>query len=549
MKNKKNQAELGVAESYNITPYAGNPYYHTHPSVLAAYGSLYGLSPPDPAQCRVLELGCGDGNNLIPMAYEFPESVFSGIDLSPVQIGIGLKSIGSLNLKNIQLFTRSIMDMCEADGRFDYIIVHGVYSWVPSEVRKKILDICRSNLSDQGIAYISYNVLPGWRFNQTMRDMFLYRTRHMKAPGQKAQAAIDLCNTMLQGTVDGNSVHDVQLRFFGKTLRDFPNVSSYLLHEYMETHNTSFYFHHFAGDLKNHGLQYICDAYQPDFELDSLPPDTAAALKEISKSTVEVEQYIDFLKNTRFRRSLICRKELDLDSDYRLDRVQHLYAATEVVPVLDSPDSPIEEASTFKTSSGRKFSATDSFARIVLHRLSKIKPCTIKVDSLIKTMLQQDYPRTEPEPNFQKQAEKMGHVVYTLFFNGVLELLGAGRQCIPEAGDFPTASRVSRFQAPSRRVTNLCHRTILMDDDMACFVLAHLDGTLDRNSLCDLMTEAVETGQIHIPKLDTRHGETIRESMQLQLTSILQQLPRCGVLINPDRHIKSPSELPEGQQK
>jgi hypothetical protein len=137
-------------------------------------------------------------------------------------------------------------------------------------------------------------------------------------------------------------------------------------------------------------------------------------------------------------------------------------------------------------------------------------------------------------PDFQKHAEKTGHVIYALFFNGVLELLGAGRQCIPEAGDSPKASPVSRLQAPSRRITNLCHRTILMDDDLACFVLARLDGTLDRQSLCELMTEAVETGQIHMPKLDTTHRETIRESMQLQLASILQQLPRCGVLINPE---------------
>lgn len=532
MKNKKNQAELDVAESYNITPYAGNPYYYTHPCVLAAYGVLYGLCPADPVQCRVLELGCGDGNNIIPMAYEFPKSCFSGIDLSPVQIGIGLKSIESLGLKNIELLTRSIMGISGADGRFDYIIVHGVYSWVPSEVREKILDICKNNLSDQGIAYISYNVLPGWRFNQSMRDLFLYRTRHIKDPDQKAQAAMDLCNTMLKGTADGNSVHDVQLRFFGKTLRDFPNVSSYLLHEYMETHNTSFYFHQFAGDLNNHGLQYVCDADQAIFELDSLSPDTAAVFEKISENAVEVEQYIDFCKNTHFRRSLLCHKEVNLNSDYRLDTIQHLYAATEVAPVLDSPDSPVKGTTTFKTTSGRKFKATDKFAQTVLQKLSRIKPCTIRVDILIQTILHQGSSRTRTD--IQKETEKMGHVIYTLFFNGVLELLGAGRQCIPEAGHFPKASLVSRLQAPSRRITNLCHRTILMDDDMACFVLARLDGTLDRNSLCDLMTKAVETGRIHVLKLDTKNSETIRKSMQHQLASILKQLPRCGVLINLD---------------
>ncbi len=532
MKNKPNPAECTVAESYDTTPYAGNPYYYTHPGVLAAYGVLYGLTPANPADCRLLELGCGDGSNLFPMAYEFPESRFVGIDLSPVQIKIGLKSIDSLNLKNIELSTRSIMDMSEADGRFDYIIVHGVYSWVPSEVRKKILAICRNNLSDQGIAYISYNVLPGSRFNQTMRDMLLYRTRHIKDPGQKAKAAIDLCNTMLEGTADRNSVYDVQVKNFGKTLQNVPNVSSYLLHEYMEPDNTAFYFHQFAGDLKTHGLQYICDADQPDFELDSLPPNTAAVFEKISDNAFEVEQYIDFFKNTLFRRSLICHKEMEPNSEYRLDRIQHLYAATDVIPVLDSPDSPVEEATAFKTASGRKFNITDTFARIVLHKLSRIKPCTIRVDSLIKTMLKQGLSQTGPD--FQKHAEKTGHVIYTLFFNGVLELLGAGRQCIPEAGDFPTASPVSRLQAPSRRITNLCHRTILMDDDMACFVLSRLDGTRDRKSLCDLMTEAVQTGLIRIPTQKTTHIETVRKSMQHQLALILQQLPRCGVLIRPD---------------
>lgn len=531
MKNKHLHAELAVAESYDRIPYEGNPYYYTHPGVLAGYGALYGLCPADPVQCRVLELGCGDGNNLIPMAYEFPESRFLGIDLSPVQIKIGLKAIDSLRLENIELSTRSIMDVNDTDGRFDYIIVHGVYSWVSSEVREKILEICRYHLSNQGIAYISYNVLPGWRFNQTMRDLFLYRTRHIKDPGRKAQAAIDLCNTMLRETADGNAVHDVQLRFFGKTLQDFPNVSSYLLHEYMETHNTAFYFHQFAEDLKDFGLQYICDADQASFELDSLQPETAGVFEKISENNIETEQYIDFLKNTRFRRSLICHKEVDLSSDFRLNRIQHLHAATDVVPVLDSPDSPIEKATAFRTSSGRRFSTKDNFAQIVLHRLSEIKPCTIRVDTLIKSMLQPEPSETGADD--QMLAEKIGHVIYTLFFNGVLELLGAGRRCIPEAGDFPAASPVSRLQAPTRRITNLCHRTILMDDDMACFVLSHLDGSLNRDSLCNLMTEAIETGRIRNPKLETTHREMIRKSMRHQLTSILQQLPRCGVLIHP----------------
>ncbi len=86
VKTDTDSAERALAEAYDTTPYAGSPYCHTHPSLLAAYGSLYGLSPPNPDDCRVLELGCADGGNLIPIAYDLPDSQFIGIDFSAVQI-------------------------------------------------------------------------------------------------------------------------------------------------------------------------------------------------------------------------------------------------------------------------------------------------------------------------------------------------------------------------------------------------------------------------------------------------------------------------------
>ena len=529
MNPEAQSAERALAQAYDMTPYAGNPYCYTHPSLLAALGGLYGLTPRPPDNCRVLEMGCGDGGNIIPMAYDFPESAFMGIDLSPVQIGIGHKQVGSLKLKNIRLQTRSIMDMSAADGKFDYIIAHGVYSWVPDTVKEKILDICSNNLADQGIAYISYNVLPGWQFNNSMRDMMRYRSRHIEDPKERADTALDLLKTMLEATMDSKRVHDVQLRFFGKTLQRFHDVSSYLLHDYMATDNDSFYFHEFAGALKNNGLQYICDADQADFELDNLPAEAAATFEKISENAIDVEQYVDFLKNTRFRRSLVCHDTIAVNSDFSLERMKHLFAATDVVPVLDSPDSPIQEATAFRTSGGRRFRTEHHLAQATLRKLSEIKPCTIDIPSMI-----QDVAKAAPTElawDSQQQAEKTAHVLYTLFFNGIVELLAAPRRCVNQISDCPTASPIARLLAPSRRVTNLCHRTIVMDDDMACFVLAHLDGTRNREALCNLMLDGLRSGRVQLPNVKAGSEAETRELLHNQLESILQHLPRCGVLI------------------
>src|SRR6516165_7913322 len=148
--------------SYDEIPYSNNAFYHTHPDCLATVATLFGMKPAPVQACRVLELGCGRGGNLIPMATSLPTSRFVGIDLSARQIAGGQEAVESLGLTNVELKQLSILDVDSDFGRFDYIICHGVYSWVPAAVQEKILEICAQNLAPSGIAYISYNCYPGW---------------------------------------------------------------------------------------------------------------------------------------------------------------------------------------------------------------------------------------------------------------------------------------------------------------------------------------------------------------------------------------------------
>ena len=105
-----------------------SPFLQTHPDQLAAVATLFGMRPQPPDRCRVLELGCAGGGNLIPMALALPESRFLGIDLSRRQISTGQALVRKLGLRNIGLQPLSVLDLDSRFGRFDYIICHGIYS-------------------------------------------------------------------------------------------------------------------------------------------------------------------------------------------------------------------------------------------------------------------------------------------------------------------------------------------------------------------------------------------------------------------------------------
>src|SRR5215831_9257249 len=108
------------------------------------------MNPAPLDRCRVLELGCGDGGNLIPMAYRLPGSEFVGLDRGERGIEAGRAMARAARVSNIDLRCLDILDTGSELGKFDYIIAHGVYSWVPELVQERLLAICRTHLNPQG---------------------------------------------------------------------------------------------------------------------------------------------------------------------------------------------------------------------------------------------------------------------------------------------------------------------------------------------------------------------------------------------------------------
>src|SRR4051812_29874367 len=97
--------------SYEEVPYHAKPLYPTHPDCVATLGTLLGMTPAPVVGCRVLELGCATGGNLLPMAAALPGATFVGIDLSPGQIAVGRQVADRLGLTNLKLEALSILDI------------------------------------------------------------------------------------------------------------------------------------------------------------------------------------------------------------------------------------------------------------------------------------------------------------------------------------------------------------------------------------------------------------------------------------------------------
>ena len=169
-------------------PYPGHPFAQTHPDRLATVATLFGLQPAGPPECRLLELGCGDGGNLVPMAYALPGAAFTGVDLSAAALARAAAQRDALGLENLTL-ARADLTALPALGTFDYVVAHGVYSWVEPAARDALLAACRARLAPHGVAYVSYDVLPGGHLREITRQMLRWHLREIDDPAERIAQA------------------------------------------------------------------------------------------------------------------------------------------------------------------------------------------------------------------------------------------------------------------------------------------------------------------------------------------------------------------------
>ena len=246
-----------MTTAYDEVPYTTLATPQTHPERIAAVARLFGVRPPAPRTCRVLELGCGDGSNLIPIALSLPESECVGIDLAGSALAKGRALSDEAGAGNVTLRQMNVTDVGEGPGRFDYIVAHGFYSWVPSEVGEKLLEVIGTNLAANGVAFVSYNTLPGGHVRQMLREMLLYHVRGLEEPAERIERAIEFTRK-LSATAEGGDEYRALLK--KECERALDHTRGHIYHDDLAEVNEPVYFSQFMERAAKHGLQYVAEA-------------------------------------------------------------------------------------------------------------------------------------------------------------------------------------------------------------------------------------------------------------------------------------------------
>ncbi len=473
--------------AYDTVPYPGLAFLQTHPDRLAVMGTLFGMSPPSVERCRVLEIACGDGSNLIPMAFGLPGSEFVGVDLAAKPVERAREKIRLLGLKNIRFEHLDLMEIGPAYGSFDYIIAHGVYAWVPEKVQARLLEICRENLASDGVAFVSYNTNPAGHARQILRDMTEFHERRNGISTDRVKSARAFLGSMLKATDDRSpwkALFEEELKVA------FHREDKVVYHDDLAECFSPISFGDFAARAARCGLQFLSEAQFKDI----LEPDLAAegleVLRQLAKGDViAYQQYLDFARHRRFRQTLLCRAEIALAREGVAERVSGLLVASPMRVLAEHADGAVE----FANSRGAGTLTTNNPIIIAaLRRLEEVWPRAERFADLAGTIF-----ATIPEAQRSGGETGLAQAMLQLGASALADLRTCNAPFAKGVSEKPAASGLARLMArEGSMVTTLFHTHVHIEDEQGREFLQLLDGTRDRHAL----TEALCAGSANVSR-------------------------------------------------
>jgi len=517
---------------YDEVAYPSLPIPHTHPDRLATVGMHFGMRPAPLERCRVLELGCSSGANLLAMAVTLPESEFVGVDLAGKPIARGKAMVEALGLKNLALRQADLLEMAPDYGKFDYIIAHGLYSWVPAPVRDQILAIFKACLQPQGIAYISYDAFPGSYSRLMVREMMLFHNRDFRDPQQQLQQALTLLKLLASSRKQEEPYRKTLLDEYGRLSTRSKEA---LYHDELSKDFQPFYFHQLIEHARRHGLQFLGEADFSEMHSGRLEPQAREVLEKISDDIILREQYLDFMSGRAFRRTLLCHDDVRLDHSMESVSVRSFYVSTQARPKAQFPDLSPGATETFRSPNGTELTTGNLLGRSLFWCLIDSRPERVPFEKLARDVECRARQKLSfvPKPELDTASE-LADFVWQTYLIGLLDLHVYVPPFTTQISERPAASPLARLEARTGNfVTTLHCRNLHLSDALQRGVVMLLDGTRDRAALRKDLLELFKSGNLTLQEGDQPvvDMQIVEKRIDAESETILQDLAHAAVLM------------------
>lgn len=519
--------------AYDTMPYPAYSFPVTHIGRLGAIGRIFGLAAAEPENARVLELGCSSGLNTLAMAQLFPQAEFVGVDYSARQIQDAEAALAATGLTNVRFIEADIASLGEDLGKFDYIITHGIYSWVPQHVKDAIMSISRENLKPEGIAYISYNVLPGWRMRGALRDMMLMHTAGIAdVPGKVAQSKA-LIKFLAESCAEDTP--------YGKYLRQELELlksvdDAYIAHDFLETDNDALYFSDFLKTSTGAQLQYLGDAEPATMIVDNLPKQAADTLKSLNLNLLATEQYMDFVRNRMFRSSLLCHAGVPLNRNIDPKNLEGLYVSSLVSLKQAYAEG---QPAIFVAAGGGELNVAEPITADIFSRVAELRGASKPVAEIVEETAQAFAERFADKDPEAVRAD-LGRILVQGYFRKMVDFAvgPSSRRAAVAPLEHPEALPLARWQAAQGKRVSSPRLEMLNTDPFVGKFITFCDGTRDRSALIEAMTDALDKKEYQLnennqPVTDPDRARFIIEKLY---DGSLENLRRLGVVVASNGH-------------
>jgi methyltransferase-like protein len=433
---------------------------------------LRGLTPAPVDNCRVLEIACGDGANLIPMAYAIPGSEFVGFDLARSPIERGQRRIRELGLRNVRIFEMDLLDAGTELGEFDYIIAHGVYAWIPGHARDRLLELCDQLLAANGVAFVSYAAMPGGHLRLMIRDMMLLGAEGVTKPENRTADGLKFLEFLIEARPEG----DVFRALLDQQLKKMKTRNpAAIFHDELSDAYRPVHFIEFVEHARQHGLQYLCEAELPPAPDPCYRKEVLRQLESaVGADNLKQEQVLDFVRMRMYRETLLVKAGAEPRRDFRGQDFRRLLLASE------ASEGPAEagNAAAFLLPGGGRMESNHPGVVALLRELGAAWPRALSWEELgAKSVAAQGL--------FDGEGAAL---LLRLASARMIELRAWRAPVAPALSEHPRASACSRHEARTREhATSLLHKTVSLKDAKVRSLLRLLDGTRDRRDLVEAM--------------------------------------------------------------